>query len=149
MTLAPESLTHAPALQIVIPLMAAPLAVLVRRGALAWAVAWLAALGTLACSVALLTQVVSTGPVRYFMGSWPPPWGIEYRVDLANALLLALVSAVGSIVLTFSRLSAEEELGPDRLHLFYGMFLLCLTGLLGVRSGSISEAPAGCLKEAP
>jgi multicomponent Na+:H+ antiporter subunit D len=126
------ALAHAPALQIVIPLAAAPLAVMVRHGTLAWAVAWIAALASLACSVVLLLEVVTTGPVRYFMGSWPPPWGIEYRVDLANALLLVLVSAVGSVVLAFARVSAERELGAGRLHLFYGVFLLCFAGLLGV-----------------
>lgn len=124
--------TQLPALQVIIPLVAAPLAVMLRRGTLAWGLAWLAALASLACSVALLRQVSSSGPIRYFMGNWPPPWGIEYRVDFANAWLLVLVSALGSIVLLFAKASAEREVGSDRLHLFYGVFLLCFAGLLGV-----------------
>jgi multicomponent Na+:H+ antiporter subunit D len=123
---------HLPALQVIIPLMAAPLAVMLRRRTLAWGLAWLATLASLVCSALLLGQVWSSGPIRYFMGSWPPPWGIEYRVDLASALLLVVVSAQGSIILPFAKASVEREIGGDRLHLFYAAFLLCLVGLLGI-----------------
>ena len=30
--------------------------------------------------------------ISYALGSWAPPWGIEYRVDAANAFVLVLVS---------------------------------------------------------
>ncbi|MGH2378263.1 MAG: monovalent cation/H+ antiporter subunit D family protein [Candidatus Limnocylindria bacterium] len=120
-----------PALLVVTPLLAAPVAVMLQRGTPAWAVAWLASLGSLAFSAALLAEVWSSGPVRYFIGSWPPPWGIEYRVDLANAPLLLLISAVGSVVLPYAKASVEQEIGADRRHLFYAVFLLCLAGLLG------------------
>lgn len=123
---------HLPALQVVIPLMAAPLALMLRRGTLAWALAWLVSAVSLGVALELLTQVLATGPIRYFMGSWPAPWGIEYRIDAVNALLLVLVSLIATIVLPFAKQSVEKEVGTGRLHQFYAALLLCFTGLLGI-----------------
>ena len=73
-----------PALQVVVPLMAAPLIVLraahaCRPCVIATAASWCA----LAIAVALLLLVDASGTLSYAIGSWPPPWGIEYRVDAA------------------------------------------------------------------
>ena len=85
---------HLSALQVVGPLFAAPVCILLGRGALAWAFATLVSWLALAVSAALLWQVWTTGPVSYALGSWVPPIGIEYRVDMANALMLLIVSGV-------------------------------------------------------
>ena len=121
-----------PALQVVLPLLAAPVAMLVpsRRFArvLALAVAWMCC----ATAVTLLMQVQASGPISYAFGGWAAPYGIEYRVDLANAFVLVLVSTVASVVLFFGPGSAGAQVPESRVHLFYAMLLLCLTGLLGM-----------------
>ena len=75
---------HLPALQVVLPLVAAPACVLLRRAdatwALATAVSWLA----LAIAVALLAQVLDNGTISYHLGSWEPPWGMEMLSDEAR-----------------------------------------------------------------
>lgn len=123
---------HLPVLQVVVPLMAAPLTVLLRRRNLAFALVMVATWISLAISVLLWLQVAESGPISYSIGSWPPPWGIEYRVDPLNALLLILVSGVAAVVLPYSRDSIEAEVPPQQHYLFYTMFALCLTGLLGI-----------------
>ena len=66
---------HLPVLQIVVPLMAAPLAVLIkaRRRVLIFTVAicWL----TFAFASRLLYLVLEQGPVTYELGGWPAPMG--------------------------------------------------------------------------
>lgn len=123
---------HLPALQVVIPLMAAPLCVALRRPALTWGVAvavtWLA----LAFAILLLLQVLAGGPISYKLGGWAPPWGIEYRIDRLNAFLLVIVAAIGATVIPYAKASVEHEIPPERIYLFYGMYLLSLTGLLGI-----------------
>ena len=123
---------HLPALQVVIPLIAGPLCLILRRGALAWALAlgvsWLSPV----ISIALLARVLDTGVLSYALGGWPAPWGIEYRVDTVNAFVLLLVSAISALVLPYARASIEAELPAEQHHLFYTTYLLCLTGLLGV-----------------
>ncbi len=123
---------HLPALQVVVPLIAAPLCVILRRGTWTWALALLVSWVSLAISVVLLGQVLDDGPLSYAFGGWEPPWGIEYRVDALNAYVLLIVSVVGAVVLPFARRSALEEVPESQHGLFYASFLLCLTGLLGV-----------------
>ncbi len=128
MNLAP----HLPALQVVVPLMAAPLTVLLRTRSLAFAVALAATWAALVISVMLWLRVEATGAISYAIGNWPAPWGIEYRVDRLSALVLVLVSGIAAVVLPYSRASIESEVPRQQHYLFYTMFLLCLTGLLGI-----------------
>ncbi|MFZ2650995.1 MAG: monovalent cation/H+ antiporter subunit D family protein [Burkholderiaceae bacterium] len=123
---------HLPALQVVIPLLAAPLTVLLRRRSTAFAVALAASWAALAIAVALWLRVADSGTISYAIGSWPPPWGIEYRVDRLSAFVLVLVAGSAALVLPYSRSSIEAEVAPPQHYLFYTMFLLCLAGLLGI-----------------
>jgi multicomponent Na+:H+ antiporter subunit D len=123
---------HLPALQVVIPLVGGILAALLRRGSPAFAitlvVSWLMPI----ISACMLWQVAQGGPISYALGSWPPPWGIEYRVDLLNGFVLLLVSAIGAITAPFALRSVAFEIAERRQAWFYSMYLMCLTGLLGV-----------------
>jgi multicomponent Na+:H+ antiporter subunit D len=123
---------HLPALQVVIPLLAAPLCVVLRRPAHAWILAAAVSWTTFAVAVLLLIRVLEHGVLSYHLGGWEPPWGIEYRVDLANAFVLLIVAAVSAVVLPFAHRSVAAEIPEDKAHLFYSMYLLCLTGLLGI-----------------
>jgi len=125
-------MAHLPALQVVVPLMAAPLTVLLRRRDLAFGVALLASWTALLIAVLLWLQVEAGGTLSYAIGNWPPPWGIEYRVDRLNAFVLVLVAGLAAVVLPYSRASIETEVPAEQHYLFYTMFVLCLTGLLGM-----------------
>jgi multicomponent Na+:H+ antiporter subunit D len=123
---------HLPALQVVIPLVAAPLCIVLRRPGPAWVLATAVSWSAFAVAVLLLLQVLDDGPLSYHLGGWAPPWGIEYRVDLANAFVLLIVAAISAVVLPFARRSVAAEIPEEKAHLFYSMYLLCLTGLLGI-----------------
>ena len=123
---------HLPALQIVLPLVAAPLCVLLRRANPAWLLTLVICWATLAVAAGLLNRVLESGEIVYSLGGWDAPWGIEYRIDEANAFVLLIVSIVGALVVPFARRSIAEEVAPDRRHLFYSMYLLCFCGLLGI-----------------
>lgn len=121
-----------PVLLVVIPLVAAPVTVLLPPGRAPWLWAVLVSWLTFAVSVALIMQVDAHGTIEYHLGAWPPPIGIEYRIDLANALVLTLVSGIAAIVFPYARASVASEINIERTPLFYGALLICLTGLLGV-----------------
>ena len=125
---------HLPVLQVIMPLIAAPLCALLQRTAASWIIAVATALSTLLISIALLNQVLAAGALSYAMGGWPPPWGIEYRIDLVNAYILLIVSASGALVAVFARPVVERRmrLRPEQHGQFYALYLLCLTGLLGM-----------------
>ena len=114
------------------PLLGAVIAAFMRRGTLAWGWAALVTAATPVIAFALLVQVWSSGPFSYHLGGWPPPIGIEYRVDLLNAFVLVLVSLVSTIMMPYARRSVAHEIDGDKQAWFYAMYLLCLTGLLGI-----------------
>jgi multicomponent Na+:H+ antiporter subunit D len=123
---------HWPALQVVVPLLAAPLTVLVRRRGLAFGVALAASWFALFVALQLWRQVHASGPISYAMGNWAPPWGIEYRVDRLSSFVLVLVTGIAAVVLPYTRGSIDDEIPARQHYLFYTMFLLCLAGLLGI-----------------
>lgn len=123
---------HMAALQVAIPLIAAPICALLRGGRLPWLLALAVSWFSLYASVSLLTQVMDSGPISYHMGNWAPPFGIEYRVDAINAFVLMIVSGISAIALPYARRSVAHEVDPRRHGQFYTAYLLCLTGLLGV-----------------
>ena len=125
-------IAHLPALQVVIPLIAAPVCILFRGRDFAFAVALVTTWAAFLISCLLLDQVISTGTISYELGGWAAPWGIEYRVDSLNAFVLLIVSGIGAVVLPFTRSSLLLEMVREKAYLFYCAFLLCLTGLLGV-----------------
>jgi multicomponent Na+:H+ antiporter subunit D len=123
---------HLPALQVVVPLVCAPIIVLLRSGRLAWGIATAVSWAALAAAVALAFRVRAEGVVSYAIGNWPPPWGIEYRIDALSAFVLVLVTAVGALATAYARTSVAAELPRDQEYLFYAMYCLCLAGLLGI-----------------
>ena len=123
---------HLPILQVVLPLLAAPIIVLVRGRGFAWVATTVVSYTCLAIAIALAVRVATAGPVSYAIGSWPAPWGIESRVDALSAFVLVLVSLTASLVAPYAQRSIAAEVAPDRAYLMYAMYCLCLAGLLGI-----------------
>ncbi len=123
---------HLPPLQVIVPLLSAPVAVLLRHRHAAFAVVLAAAWSALGIAVLLWLRVDAHGTMSYAIGGWPPPWGIEYRVDRLSVFMLVLVSGLAAVVLPYCRASIEREIPRERHYLFYAMFALTLAGLLGI-----------------
>lgn len=82
-------------------------------------------------SILTLNAVIQNGTIHYYLGGWHPPWGIEYVVDHLNAFVLAIISFTSFFVAIYSKKSVEQEL-PDKIVFFYAVYLLLVTGLLGI-----------------
>lgn len=124
---------HAPAIIVILPLVASFLAFFS-----GW---WLKGSGFFIAAGALVTcwvlslgivhQVLTTGVIQYTMGGWPPPWGIEYRIDHLTICMLVLITSLSLITTVYAKPLVEREL-PDRVALFWSLYLLLTTGLLGI-----------------
>ena len=123
---------HLPVLQVVLPLVAAPLCLLLTRSVWAWLLAFMTSLAALLISIVLLREVYTGEVLSYAIGGWAAPWGIEYRVDAVNAFILIIVTAISVVALMFAKTSVAQEVASDKQGLFYTAWLLCLTGLLGI-----------------
>lgn len=123
---------HLPVLTIVIPLIGAPLCVVLRGPRLTWIFALAVTWTTLGLTLRMLQRVLAEGTVSYALGGWAAPWGIEYRVDTLSAFVLVILAAIGAVCLVIAPRSIEEEVPPPRRYIFHAMYLLCLAGMLGV-----------------
>ena len=123
---------HLPVLQVIIPLISAPLCSLLFRGNLAWLLATIVSILTFIIALLLVREVSLHDVLSYHLGGWAPPWGIEYRIDHLSAYVLVILSATGSLTMLAARESIEQEIPTEKISLFYSAYLLCLTGLLGI-----------------
>jgi len=125
-------LVHLPILQVLVPLMAAPLCLVLNRSKMVWLFALFTSVLAFLISCLLLQQVIDSGTITYELGGWDAPWGIEYRIDKLNAFLLLIITAISTVVLLAAQTSIKKEIPKDKQSLFYILFLLSLTGMLGI-----------------
>ena len=121
------------ALIIVVPLIASIFVPVIgwwkKRLCYPWVVAVLVI--PLISSLSVLNTVMTTGKFSYRLGGWAPPWGIEYMLDHLSAFVLVIVSSISLIVAIYSKKSVEDNL-PEKTVPFYTLFLLLVTGLMGI-----------------
>ncbi len=126
---------HFPALLVVVPLIVSFLifafGLFDRRVCFPLLVSALAA--SLIFAAGSFWQVLSGGQaIHYYLGSWSPPWGIEYVIDHLNGLVLVAIAVVSLLAALYARKMIEREI-PDSKHApFYALFLLQVTGLFGM-----------------
>jgi multicomponent Na+:H+ antiporter subunit D len=124
---------HLPALIPVIFMLAALLVPLagMRKKALGYAIALGGTfLGALASAWGLW-HVVAEGTIRYAMGGWVAPIGIEYVLDPLSAFVATVITGVTFFVLVHARHSVQKEL-PGRTVPYYSVVMLLLAGLTGI-----------------
>jgi multicomponent Na+:H+ antiporter subunit D len=125
-------LDHLLALQVVVPMLIAPVVILLAPRGLAWAASTMVSLLTFAIAIQIVQGVLSGGPMSYQMGSWPAPYGIELMVDSFSALLLLVVTGASVFALVSGRESLDSQIDAGRQPLFYSAWLLALAGLSGI-----------------
>ena len=124
--------SNAAALVVVIPLIGGAVAALLGRGRIAWAWAVLCVLASFILSLFMLNLVLGGETIGYEMGNWEVPLGIAYQIDSLNALIITLVSAMALLALLFGLPTVEREVDPKKQAMFFGTFLVCVAGLLGM-----------------
>lgn len=86
----------------------------------------------LAFSLTLLFEVMQKGVISYHLGGWEPPWGIEYRVDALNALVLACIGVVSWLLGLGLNQIVREEIALERRSQLYTLLSLQICGLCGI-----------------
>lgn len=87
--------------------------------------------GCFLLSIGLMKDVMANGTIRYWIGGWEPPWGIEYVVDYLSGFMLIVISFISLLAVISSKKSVEKET-PGKDPAFYSLFLLLVTGLMGI-----------------
>lgn len=121
-----------PALQVVVPLLMAPVVCLLPTARLAWLAGLVTSSMAFAIAVTLVRHVLQDGVVSYAMGGFVSPLGIELRVDSLSAMLLLVVSGASTVALLAGRASLTAVVGGERMPTFMAAWLLALAGLVGI-----------------
>ncbi|MGW0733919.1 monovalent cation/H+ antiporter subunit D family protein [Streptomyces sp. NPDC002851] len=121
-----------PVLQVALPLVCAPLCALLRSRLGAWLLFLTASVASLGCAALLADHVAQEGALRYAMGGWPAPYGIEFVVNGFNTPILLIVSLSAVAAAVYGRGSVAAELDDRRAPLLYACLCLTLAGLLGL-----------------
>lgn len=87
--------------------------------------------GAFLAALITLMRVLQEGAISYHLGSWVPPIGIGYSVDHLNAPVLVLVALVSLLTAIYSKEIVKKEL-PNKRITFYIIYILSVTGLLGI-----------------
>ncbi len=123
---------HLPALQVVLPLLVAPILVLLRDARLCWLAALATSVTGLCIAIAITGQVLDGETLRYAMGGWAEPHGIGLRVDELSTVLLLVVNGASTLALLGGRASLLEQVGEPRQNLLFAAWLLAVAGLSGI-----------------
>lgn len=121
-----------PVLVVLTPLIAAPLCVLTSSRRFSYLIALIATCVTFAFAMMLVGRVLAYGPIRYDMGGWKPPYGIEYLIDYLSGFMIVIVAGAAAIVLIYAPRSLDDEIPIEKHTLFHSCYLLCAAGLLGI-----------------
>jgi multicomponent Na+:H+ antiporter subunit D len=124
---------HAPIFIIITPMFGALLVILLgmRNKAACLPVSLITMALSLSAAIVTLVQVIGAGEIRYRLGGWAPPFGIEYRVDALSALVLVAIAGVAflNVIYSAGRVTIET---PKREPIYYALLLLLISGLAGM-----------------
>ena len=121
---------HAPILLLVLPLIGATVIPLTRfRFSNLFLTTSL--LGSTFFSIIAFGQSLNVGTIRYNLGGWSPPWGIELIIDPLSGLFTTLVSGIG-VLATFYSIPFLKEWTIQRAGVYRSIFCLLIVGLQGI-----------------
>ena len=83
-------------------------------------------------SAILLDYILKNGTIRYWLGGWRPPWGIEYVVDELGVYMLSIVLVFSLLATIYARRVVEKEIEESKWPYFYTLWQLMISGLVGV-----------------
>lgn len=119
---------------VVLPLLSSPIIVMFNNRRAGWLISLAVIIFSLASSVILFTHIQGSGSanISYYMGGWKAPIGIEYQLNPLNGFFLILILVVSAITTLYALPSVAKEIPEQKQASFYAVFMLCLTGLLGM-----------------
>jgi multicomponent Na+:H+ antiporter subunit D len=123
---------HLPILQVIVPLLFAPLVVLLQPRGLAWMATTAVCVLSFAIAVNLAVLVLVGQTLEYELGGWQPPFGIALRIDALAALVLLIVTGAASAAIIGCRESINQQIEAHRQPLFFAAWLLLVAGLCGM-----------------
>ena len=123
---------HLPVLQVIIPLLAAPLVVMLQPRGYAWAATAATAIFSFAISITTASRILDGEILHYEMGGWFAPIGIALEIDAFSSIVLLIVNGAAATSILAGRISINQQIEHHRQSMFYAAWLLAVAGLVGM-----------------
>lgn len=125
---------HLPILLVLVPLCGALLSLISFNKKAAQVITTTAVIAAVLLSVYGVVSIES--PISYYLGDWPKPIGIEYKLDFLNKPIIAYVNIVLLFVLIFCHdlidKTVLQTIQGAKQNLFYSILLFVHTGYIGI-----------------
>ena len=125
-------LLHLPILAVALPLISAPLCLLLRATRSLQILSLLVASTSLLACAVMLFYANEGQLLQYNVGGWSAPFGIAYQVDQLNALVAFLFSIIFFFVFIYMLESFSVELAGRALYPVYSVLFITQAGFMGV-----------------
>ncbi|GAT77973.1 monovalent cation/H+ antiporter subunit D, partial [Ehrlichia ruminantium] len=83
-----------PVLQVIIPLLSAVICALLKNNTLVKVISSIVVVVSFSIALVLFSQVYSADVIKYSLGGWVVPYGIELKVNIFSATMLVLVNFI-------------------------------------------------------
>lgn len=70
--------------------------------------------------------------LKYNVGDWPPPWGIQIAIEPLSAMMIVLITGLFILISFYSYGSLRKEMKEEARGWYYVEFLLCMVAMLGL-----------------
>lgn len=115
---------------VVLPLVISLLIIFIKNYIIAWSIAVITTIADFFIILFLFLKV-GTGVLSYNMGNFPPPFGIEYKLDTLTFTFLFLTTITAFLTIFWGKNNCRESV-PNRTNLFISLLLFLYTGTLGM-----------------
>ncbi len=129
-----DLISHFPAILVINLLIFAFAMPLISRRSNNWATiaASFSLILSFAISIILLLIVLDTGAISYYLGGWPPPFGIEFYIDYLSAYMLIVLTGMGLLIFYYGTAALPFEIGRHMVGWYYTLYLLLIGAMVGM-----------------
>ena len=121
-----------PILIVITPLMMSLLVAILPNYKISWLICCITTLLTFCFSIGLFIELQHVNLISYHLGSWMPPFGIEYVIDKVSIIPVLIISSIGFLASIFSIKFMENEISLNLIPKTYCLWLLAIAGLMGL-----------------
>lgn len=125
-------LNNLPSIIVILPLISGIIIAVSVKKKYAWHYSFFTIVTTLVCGLVIFYLTQNNFQINYEFGGWPAPKGIEYKIDKLSAIILTLTVTIATFAIIYSKKIIIKEISLNKIPIFYGLFLICVSGYIGI-----------------
>lgn len=125
-------IVNLPIINILVLFLAGLIVILARNKKITRWITSLTLLYTTMSSIITLKYILGSNPIKYSVGHFSTPWGIEIYVGNIEAIFTIIFSLIGMLISVYSFYSITDEIKEKKYNLYFGVILILIAALIGI-----------------